>query len=59
MLESMNNDGKLICQIQRTVTTLYLQFPRPPQPLLMIPLCPVISSASTMILVNLSGSGIG
>jgi hypothetical protein len=25
----------------------------------MIPLCPVISSASTMIFVNLSGSGIG
>ena len=49
--------NKLIYQKPRNYYNL--QFPSPPQPLLMIPLCPVISSASTMIFVNLSGSGIG
>lgn len=36
-----------------------LQFPRPPQPLLMMPLCPVISNASTIIWVIFTGSSTG
>lgn len=36
-----------------------LQFPRPPQPLLMMPLCPVISNAFTIISVIFSGSSTG
>lgn len=39
--------------------TKNLQFPRPPHPLLMMPLCPVFSNASTIIWVIFSGSWTG